>query len=160
MVISGSEQILKWFQLPGGVFEQLNLKLVEETTYTEGESKDGEGASQTSGVCMPPMGTEKGDDVAERLGKAFGRLEQWDLRVRDVWLHPKQIAELKGSKAYDPVADRQLRDFFIKLRGASYVGMIYGARVFESDAVLEDHVVLAPDGLDAKIEGSAACMPF
>jgi hypothetical protein len=98
--------------------------------------------------------------IAQRIAKAFERLEPWDLRVGDIWLHPKQVEELRGEPVYDPIAHRCLRDEFIKIKGAPFVGTIYGARVFASEIVPENHIAIAPAGLEAILTDKSACMPF
>lgn len=101
--------------------------------------------------------------IVDRLCKAFERIEQWDMRVGDIWLHPKQVAELEAEKndaAYDRIAQKCVRDAFIELKGAPFVGSFLGARVFESEIVVENHVALVPSGFDAKLTGSEGCTPF
>ena len=101
-------------------------------------------------------------DVVERLKKVFEWVEQWDLRVGDLWLHPKQVGELNalGHPGWDKVCSARVRQAFLEDKGALYVGMIFGARVFESEKVPEDHVAVVPADLDAKLVGSAACRPI
>lgn len=99
-------------------------------------------------------------EIIERLDGAFKRLEQWDLHVGDVWLHPNQVVELAGEPAFDLISSLRVRDAFLESKGAPYVGMLFGARVFSSVIVVENHVVLVPVGLDAKLTDGAACMPF
>jgi len=101
-------------------------------------------------------------DIIERLKKVFTWIEERDLRVGELWLHPKQIAELIESKdpGWDKVASLYVREETKKWRGAPLVGLLYGANVYESEIVVEDHVVALPSGLDVKLIDSTACMPF
>jgi hypothetical protein len=100
--------------------------------------------------------------VSDRLVVIFHWIEQWDLRVGDLWLHPKQVVELDAEQSlgFDKIASARVRDSFLDSKGAPYVGIYAGARVFASELVVENHVVAVPDGLDAKLIDKAACMPF
>ncbi len=101
-------------------------------------------------------------DIVERLRKVFGWIEERDMRVGELWLHPKQVVELIESKdpGWDRIAQRAVRDGFLESKGALHVGLLWGARVFETEKVVEDHVAALPDGWEAKLIGSAGCMPF
>lgn len=101
-------------------------------------------------------------DIIERVKKVFEWIELRDLRVGELWLNPKQTGELNDSKhsGYDKIADLRVRDAYLELKGARLVAHLWGARVFESDMVPEDHVGALPDDWDAKLIGSAGCMPF
>jgi hypothetical protein len=100
--------------------------------------------------------------ILDRIGKAFEPIEQWDMRVGDVWLNPKQVAELAGLPEFDrvhPVRDVVI-DYYEKTSGARYVGMLFNARVFESPLVPEDQVGLIPAGWEAKLIGPEGCRSF
>lgn len=101
-------------------------------------------------------------NIAERLKKVFEWIELRDLRVGELWLHPKQIAELEAEEVsgYDEVAQAVVRDAYLESKGARLMGYLWGARVFESAMVVENHVGALPDDWDAKLLGSAGCMPF
>lgn len=99
-------------------------------------------------------------NIIPRLADAFGWYEEKDVRIGDVWLHPVHIAELKGESDFDQISSLRVREAFLDSKGALYVGMIFGARVFESTLVMEDHVVLVPDGLEAKLLDRSAGMSF
>ena len=101
--------------------------------------------------------------ILDRIGKAFEPIEQWDMRVGDVWLNPKQVAELAGLPEFDRV--HPVRDVIIDpprelASGARYVGMLFNARVFESSLVPEDQVGLIPAGWEAKLIGPEGCRSF
>lgn len=101
--------------------------------------------------------------ILDRIGKAFEPIEQWDMRVGDVWLNPKQVAELAGLPEFDRV--HPVRDVIIDpprelASGARYVGMLFNARVFESPLVPEDQVGLIPAGWEAKLIGPEGCRSF
>lgn len=101
-------------------------------------------------------------DIIERLKKVFTWIEERDLRVGELWLHPKQVVELNESKdiGWDRVASHHVREETKKQKGAPLVGFLYGANVYESEIVVADHVVALPSGLDVKLLDSTACMPF
>jgi hypothetical protein len=101
-------------------------------------------------------------NIVERLKKVFEWIERMDLRVGDIWLNPKQVAELEAEKhpGYDKIADGRVRDAYLELKGAKCVAYLWGARVFDTDMVPEDHVGALPSDWDAKLTGSAGCMPF
>jgi hypothetical protein len=97
-----------------------------------------------------------------RLHEAFKGIERLDLRVGDVWLNPKQVVELEEARdpGYDRIDLAAVRNAFKETKGAIHTGLLWGARVFASDIVPENHVGLIPSDWDAKPIGPAGCMPF
>jgi hypothetical protein len=102
------------------------------------------------------------EGIVRRLIRVFEGVEQLGMRVGDVWLHPKQAKELLVGHAdvFDREVDPQILRHYIELKGATLLGYIFGARVFESEIVPENHVGAIPDDWDARLVGSAGCMPF
>lgn len=101
-------------------------------------------------------------DIIERLKKVFAWIEERDMRVGELWLHPAQVKELDEAKdpGWDRNAQMSVIRFYLDTKGAPYVGVLWGARVFESKIVVEDHVAALPDGWEAKLVDTPACMPF
>jgi hypothetical protein len=102
------------------------------------------------------------DDIIERLRNVFGWIEERDMRVCELWLHPKQVAELDASNnpGWDRVNQRAVMRAYLDTKGAINVGFLWGALVFESEIVVENHVAALPDGWEARLVNSSACMPF
>jgi hypothetical protein len=98
--------------------------------------------------------------ILVRLRDAFNRLEQWDMRVGDVWLHPSQVEELRKHVEFDRISSFRVERAFVESKGALYKGMLFGARVFESEIVPVNHVGLVSDGWESKLTDRAGCMPF
>lgn len=101
-------------------------------------------------------------DIIERLKKVYGWIEERDMRVGEVWLHPKQVAELiaAGDPGWDRINQKAVIELYLESKGALHVGLLWGARVFQTEKVVEDHVAALPDGWEAKLIDSTACMPF
>jgi hypothetical protein len=101
-------------------------------------------------------------NIIDRLKEVWGWVEHRDLRVGEIWLHPKQVAELAATKdpGWDAIAMLAVREMFLETKGGLYVGMLWGAQVFESGIIVEDHVVALPTGLFVKLIDSSACMRF
>jgi hypothetical protein len=101
-------------------------------------------------------------DIVERLRAAFGWVEERGMYVGDVWLHPNQGKEL--FVGHPEVFDREVCDVLLRAvvekKRAVLLGYIFGARVFQSENILENHVALVPDGWDVKMLDRASCMPF
>ena len=106
--------------------------------------------------------TERGADIIERLRKVFLRVGEMDQAVGDVWLHPKQIQELHASR--DPGWDRIHSGFVMTMnletRGGLYIGMLWGAQVYQSEVVPEDHCAVVPRGFEAKLVSPEGCRLF
>jgi hypothetical protein len=102
-------------------------------------------------------------DIIERLKKVFGWIEERDLRVGELWLHPRQVAELEAAKdpGWDKVVSRAVQQMAAEAKGgALYVALLWGAAVYQSEMVVEDHCAALPAGWSAKLIDSSACMPF
>lgn len=101
-------------------------------------------------------------DIIERLKKVFTWIEERDLRVGELWLHPKQVEELvvANPEGWDRIAQRAVIQGYVEEKGALYVGLLWGAQVFQSEIVVEDHVAALPTGWRARLLDSTACMPF
>jgi hypothetical protein len=102
------------------------------------------------------------EGIVGRLVKVFEWIEQRGMRVGDVWLHPKQAQELfvRHPDVFDREVEPKILRYYAELKGATLLGYIFGARVFESEIVVENHVGIIPDGWDAKLVDSAGCTPF
>jgi hypothetical protein len=101
-------------------------------------------------------------DIVERLRGVFGWVEERGMRVGDVWLHPNQAKELLVGhvEVFDrETVPQQLRNA-IETKGGVLLGYIFGARVYQSEIIVENHVALVPDGWDVKLLQGASCMPF
>ncbi len=103
-----------------------------------------------------------GGDIIERMKGVFGWIEQWDMRVGELWLHPKQVEELNAANdpGWDRVAQRAVVEAYREEKGALLIGYLWGAYVFQSEIVVPDHVVALPTGLQVKLLDSTACRPF
>lgn len=90
--------------------------------------------------------------LLDKLRARFEWLEREDLRVGLLYLNAGQIAELgEHRQDFDVCATRQLREAGIR-------GALWGATVFESDLVPDNHVCIVQDGLDVKLVDGAACV--
>jgi len=99
--------------------------------------------------------------LLESLAEAFGWLEARGLRVGRLWLNKREIDLLLTEKdAFDRESNRTVLDGVSEQAGASFVGYLWGAHTFESPEVPEGHIAILPDDFDAKLIGSAACMPL
>lgn len=100
--------------------------------------------------------------IIERLKGVFTWIEQMDMRVGELWLHPKQVIELEeaGDPGWDKIHQRAVKLAYLESKGALHVGLLWGARVFQSEKVVEDHVAALPDGWEAKLIDRCACMPL
>ena len=101
-------------------------------------------------------------NIIDRLKKVFEWIEERDMRVGELWLHPKQVKELEGAGDLfmDRIAQRAVREAYLESKGALHVGVLWGARVFQTEKVVENHVAALPDGWEARLLDSTACMPF
>ena len=102
------------------------------------------------------------DTVVARLVKVFEWLEAQGLRVGSIWLNPKQARELfVGHRdVFDREVDPIILRHHVVTKGATLLGYLFGALVFEADLVPYNHVGAIPEDWDAKLLGSAGCMPF
>ncbi len=102
---------------------------------------------------VTPLEQQHLDLLLHKLKARFEWLEREDLRVGRLYLNPKEIAELEkvGLENYDRVNMRQLRELGIR-------GALWGATVYESDIVPENHVCILQDGLEVTLIDRAACV--
>ncbi len=60
-------------------------------------------------------------NIIERLKKVFGWIEERDMRVGELWLHPKQIVELIEAKdpGWDRINQRAVIQGYLESKGPS-----------------------------------------
>lgn len=78
--------------------------------------------------------------------------------VGRIWLHPEEAVALRKESAFDPNLHPELTEYFRTRAGGELVGYLFGVQVYSTVEVPQGYIVIAPDGIDARIEGSAAAM--
>lgn len=110
------------------------------------------------------MPLQKPDDpsaLTTRLANVFAWMEARGLRVAHVWLTKKHIEELgtKHKDCFDAIGSLAVRHSTPE-RGL-YVGMMWGAQVYESHFAPDNHVALQSDNFSSGMPtGPDAFMPF
>ena len=96
------------------------------------------------------------DQLLRQVVKSFEHIEKMGLRVGDMYLHLNDVRLLETDSTHlDRVEDSRTKSAM-----PGIVGYLYGARVFESELVPEEHIALIPDGIEGRLVDSAACVPL
>jgi hypothetical protein len=150
-----------WEPQPGPLGPQVE-QVLRQKLLVERRQHEARGRAMDGLLAPLGLGTTR-ESIIERLKKVFGWIEERDMRVGELWLHPKQVAELEAANdpGWDKVASRVVQQMVAETKGgALYVALLWGASVYQSEMVIEDHVAALPDGWNAKLIDSSACMPF
>ena len=87
-------------------------------------------------------------ELLEKVGDAFAWIERMNLRVGEIWLHPDEAAVLKTERGeFDAICSWNVKQATKRPeQHGEYIGMLWGAKVFESDLVVPQHICAVPDG--------------
>jgi len=104
--------------------------------------------------------------ISERLEDVFKWIESRDLRVGELWLHPRDIDDLnqESPAGWDRVASFVVERWHADSKGALLTGFLWGAEVLTPTAepcpIVRNHVIALPTGLHVRILDGTGAQPF
>lgn len=139
---------------PVAVLERVAMRVLHLVDGHGGYAQEADTTCKRCEAVRRARRLAQGDfTISSRLADAFAKYEVLGFKVGKVWLSQVHIDLLEGTKGWDPVHQRAVRETGLR-------GLLWGAQVYVSDVLPPNHVAILPDGFDGTLVDGAGSMPL